>query len=230
MPSIDHRRRRAEPADSAPEVGAVAPLGRGEPAYSFGGYRFYPRRQLLLRGASPVRVGTRALDLLRRLVESPGELVTKDELVDSAWPNLFVHESNLKVTIGSLRRALQATPEAPFIATVPGRGYRFVEPVSLEADTAPDPAAAPDEAAPGRIRFGRDREVAEPSLATGRLTIVAPGGLDTVPVAILVLLGADTNLDEQLKASLDTLCGEVRLLRLDNGQSVMGAIQFEGAE
>ncbi len=55
--------------------------GTEDRAYCFGDYRLLPGRQLLLRGNRPVRLGTRALDLLRLLVERPGELVTKAELI-----------------------------------------------------------------------------------------------------------------------------------------------------
>ncbi len=98
----------------------------GEGAYFFGDYRFFPRRQLLLRGQVPVRVGARALDLLQVLLERQGELVSKADLIRFAWPDTFVHEGNLKVNIAALRRSLpQERGELPYIVTIPGRGYRF---------------------------------------------------------------------------------------------------------
>jgi DNA-binding winged helix-turn-helix (wHTH) protein len=79
---------------------------------------------------APVRIGGRARDLLTILVERAGELVDKQELVSRAWPDTFVEEGNLKVNIAGLRRALGERPEVPrFIATVVGRGYRFIAPV-----------------------------------------------------------------------------------------------------
>src|SRR5260370_18651898 len=74
-----------------------------EPAWldiSFGRFRLLPARRLLLEGDQPVRIGSRALDLLIALAERPGELVSKSELVAKVWPCSFVGEGNLKVHIG----------------------------------------------------------------------------------------------------------------------------------
>ena len=96
-------------------------------AFSFGPFLLIPERQLLLRGERSVRIGCRALDLLTALVERPGELVSKTELMARVWPSTIVEEANLKVNMSALRRALGDGVGAPdYIATVPGRGYRFV--------------------------------------------------------------------------------------------------------
>src|SRR6516162_11899021 len=105
-----------------------APLAK--PGFSFGSFRFFPARQLLLEDEMPVRLGSRALEILAALVERPGELVSKDELTRRVWPNTVVEESNLKVNVAALRRALrEGQPGRRYIATVSGRGYRFVAPV-----------------------------------------------------------------------------------------------------
>jgi len=102
--------------------------------FSFGPFCLIPVRQLLLRNGISVRLGSRALTILTAVVERRGELVTRDELMAAAWPNLFVHESNLKVNMASLRRSLgDAHKEPTYIATVIGRGYRFVAPVEIGA-------------------------------------------------------------------------------------------------
>ena len=75
--------------------------------YCFGDYRFIPDRQLLMLGDKPLRVGARALDLLHLLLIHAGEVVGKDQLMSFVWPDTFVHESNLKVNIAALRRALR---------------------------------------------------------------------------------------------------------------------------
>lgn len=77
--------------------------------YVFGSFRFLARQQLLVRDGEPVKLGGRALDILHVLVTSAGELVTKRALHQAVWPSTFVHESNLKVHIHSLRRALAET-------------------------------------------------------------------------------------------------------------------------
>ena len=115
-------------------------------SFLFGEFSFSPERQSLLRGATPIRIGGRALDLLTALVERPGQLVDKQELISRAWPSTFVEDTNLKVNISSLRRALgESNATRRYIATVAGRGYRFIAPVRL---SAPAPAVA---AGPGSI-------------------------------------------------------------------------------
>jgi adenylate cyclase len=75
----------------------------------------------------PVNVGSRALDVLAVLLDRPGELVTKDEIMATVWPNTVVDGANLTVQISALRRVLDGDRvEGSYILTVPGRGYRFV--------------------------------------------------------------------------------------------------------
>ncbi len=108
------------------------------PTFAFGPYLFIPNRQLLLHDSQAVRVGGRALDLLRAFVRRPGELLSKRELLEEAWPSTTVVEGNLKVHIAALRRALDDEADSSrYIATVNGRGYRFIAPVETgEALTA----------------------------------------------------------------------------------------------
>src|SRR4030095_4052069 len=82
---------------------AVSP----ERAISFGPFSLFPRQRLLLEAGTPVHIGSRALDLLIALVERPGELLSKDELISCAWPNTHVVEGNLKFQVSTLRRALR---------------------------------------------------------------------------------------------------------------------------
>jgi TolB-like protein/DNA-binding SARP family transcriptional activator len=90
-------------------------------SYRFGTFELQPNERRLLAGGEPVVLGPRAFDLLVALVERPGQLVTKEELLDCVWPNLVVEENNLQVQVSALRKILGQ--EA--IATIPGRGYRF---------------------------------------------------------------------------------------------------------
>ena len=99
-------------------------------SFAFGRFTLVPERQLLLCGGNAVRIGCRAFDLLSALVERPGELITKAELMARAWPSTVVEETNLKVNMLALRRALGDGARTPhYIATVMGRGYRFIAPV-----------------------------------------------------------------------------------------------------
>jgi DNA-binding winged helix-turn-helix (wHTH) protein len=97
----------------------------------FGSFRLLSSQHLLLEGDKPVALGSRAMDILLALVERPGELVTKEELMARVWPNVFVDPANLAVHISALRRALQDRCNGNrFIINIPGRGYRFVAPIT----------------------------------------------------------------------------------------------------
>src|SRR3954469_5139330 len=75
----------------------------------------------------PVALGSRALGVLRLLVDQSGELVRKQVLMDAVWPEIAVEDSNLTVQISALRRALdQDRSEGSCILTIVGRGYRFL--------------------------------------------------------------------------------------------------------
>lgn len=95
--------------------------------------------------ASPVALGSRALDLAWLLANRHGELISKDEIMETVWPGRVVEENNLTVQISALRRILdQARAEGSCIQTVVGRGYRFVAPVTrVTAEALSTPGAAP---------------------------------------------------------------------------------------
>ena len=104
----------------------------GVRVFAFEPFLLLPERQLLMRGGAAVAVGGRALDLLTALVERAGTVVSKADLIAAAWPTTTVDESNLKVNIAALRRVLgDDIGSTKFIATVTGRGYRFVAPVEV---------------------------------------------------------------------------------------------------
>src|SRR5690242_10666003 len=115
-----------------------------EQAISFGPYRLLPTQRLLLEGGKPVRLGSRAFDILAALVERAGEVVGKEELIARAWPQTFVEDSNLKIQVSALRRALSDGQAGNrYVVTVPGRGYNFVAPIGPEKrPQAPPPPTA----------------------------------------------------------------------------------------
>ena len=96
---------------------------------SFGPFRLLPTQFLLLEGGKPVPLGSRALQILIVLLERPGELVSKQELMARVWPDVFVDPANLTVQISALRRMLRDGRDGNrFIINIPGRGYSFVGP------------------------------------------------------------------------------------------------------
>ena len=98
---------------------------------AFGPYVFDLSRGILLREARPVAVGHKGLLLLKALLRKPGETVTKPELMDAAWPEMAVEESNLSVQMTALRKQLGPAPNGGnWIATIPRVGYCFVGPLN----------------------------------------------------------------------------------------------------
>src|SRR4051812_10258627 len=163
-------------------------------AISFGSFRLIAAQRLLLEGDKPVRLGSRALDILTTLVERAGEVVGKDELIARAWPQTFVEESNLKFQVSALRRALgDGQGDRRYVVTVPGRGYNFVAPVRIEEPSRPP---TPPTITPTGMHnlplavmrmIGRDDAVTAvvSRLSRERLvTIVGPGGIGKTTVAL----------------------------------------------
>jgi DNA-binding winged helix-turn-helix (wHTH) protein len=91
--------------------------------------------------ATPLPLGSRAAEVLLLFLRRPGELVTKDELMEAVWPNTAVEDNNLRVQILAVRRALDTDRDGgSAISTVPGRGYRFTLPVQREEERETDPS------------------------------------------------------------------------------------------
>jgi predicted ATPase/DNA-binding winged helix-turn-helix (wHTH) protein len=165
-------------------------------AISFGPFRLFAEQRLLLEGDRPVRLGSRAFDILAALVERPGEVVGKEHLIARAWPQTFVEDSNLKIQVSALRRALgDGQGGNRYVLTVPGRGYNFVAPVRREetlraASAPPVPSATPHNLPFAVTRMiGRDDAVAAlvARLSRDRLvTIVGAGGIGKTTVALAV--------------------------------------------
>ena len=103
------------------------------PIYEFSGFRLdVARRQLRSLDDQPASLTVKVFDLLLYLVEHPGELVDKSTLMQAVWPNVVVEENNLNQNISVLRKVLgERAGEHRFIMTVPGRGFRFVAPVTV---------------------------------------------------------------------------------------------------
>ena len=132
--------------------------------YELGPFRLDTHNGMLLLGSEPVTLGRRAVALLQALVERPGALVSKDALIEAAWPGQAVEDSNLPVQIAALRRALGELPSGGrWIETMPRRGYRFVGPVVAEeenSDTAAPPRVdVPPDAGPIPHREAERRQI-----------------------------------------------------------------------
>jgi DNA-binding winged helix-turn-helix (wHTH) protein/Tol biopolymer transport system component len=105
---------------------------------SFDRFRFDRRNQILTEDGEDVTLPPRALAVLDCLLESPGAVVTKEELIDRVWESAIVTETSLTQAISLLRSALGDDSQEPrFIKTVHRRGYRFVAPVTFVHDAPP---------------------------------------------------------------------------------------------
>jgi len=98
--------------------------------FAFGPYRLFPWQRLLVENGRPVKLGSRALEILTVLVENAGEIVGKAQLMKRVWPQIVVEEAALRVHMAALRKILgDGYGGRRFIVTIPQRGYSFVAPV-----------------------------------------------------------------------------------------------------
>ncbi len=93
----------------------------------FGPFCYDSSQAQLRRGEEEIPLPPRALDLLEHLLQRPGEVVGKDELLDAVWNGKIVGDESLTQAISVIRHALGDDPQEPtYIRTVPRRGYLFV--------------------------------------------------------------------------------------------------------
>jgi predicted ATPase/DNA-binding winged helix-turn-helix (wHTH) protein len=162
--------------------------------YVFGSFELVPSQRLLLNSGKPLRLGSRALEILITLVERAGDTVSKDQLIARVWPDTVVDEGALRVHVAAVRKALGDGREGNrFIASNPGRGYSFVAPVTREqwqeAPAPPPNGPARSGNLPARLTpvVGRDEVIATVVSRCSRhrlLTIAGPGGIGKTTVAI----------------------------------------------
>ena len=147
------------------------------PHYRFDRFELNPAERSLLLEGQPAVLGARAFDVLMALVERRGRVVSKEEILEAAWPGLVVEENNLAVQISTLRKLLGPR----LIATVAGRGYQFAGQL-IEAGTAPAAPAA--EARTQLIGRESELEALTAMLAEHRLvTLVGAGGIGKTSLA-----------------------------------------------
>ncbi len=146
---------------------------------SFDRYELQPQERRLLADGQPLLIGARAFDVLLTLLQRPGSLVTKHELLERVWAGLVVEEANLTVQVSGLRKLLGSE----LIATIPGYGYRFTGQVHAGPDQAPPSTTSP---------------ATPPSAHSGSL---APAALPAVRMAAPALVGRAADM-ARLRAAL----------------------------
>jgi eukaryotic-like serine/threonine-protein kinase len=158
--------------------------------YAFGPFKVDAAQGFLLRDAEPVALQRKAFEILLVLIRSGGRLVSKEELLRSVWGKTVVEESNVSQNVFVLRKALHDGEEGRhYIITVPGRGYRFGEPVTRicettdtaiashasAAVTAPTPTPQPERSVPQSQARGLKKVLFAASLGLFVLTLALVG-------------------------------------------------------
>lgn len=110
-------------------------IDTAEKIFSFAEFEVDAAKRRLARNGSPVALNPKAFELLLVLIENRGQIVRKEELLETVWANQFVEENNLTVHISALRKIFgEKKGEHQFIVTVPGKGYKFVADVLTPND------------------------------------------------------------------------------------------------
>jgi DNA-binding winged helix-turn-helix (wHTH) protein/tetratricopeptide (TPR) repeat protein len=100
--------------------------------YEFGPFRVDPEKETVVRAGELVSITPKTFQILLVLIRNSREIVTKDDLMKTVWPDTFVEEANLSRNIFMLRKALGETAQDHrYIVTIPGQGYRLAEDVRL---------------------------------------------------------------------------------------------------
>jgi eukaryotic-like serine/threonine-protein kinase len=225
--------------------------------YEFEKFRVYPNRGVLLLESVPVSLTAKTFDLLLVLIRHRNKTVSKETLLTAVWPGTFVEEANLVQHISMLRKVLGETPqERRFIATVPGRGYRFVADVrEVDADDSEDTPAkgttssselvvaesnTESPSTPGRRRWGAKSWIALLVLMAlgvgtdwilGRPHLHAPSTLgerDSILLADFENSTGESVFDGTLKQAMAVELGQSPYLDLVSDQRVQETLQFMG--
>lgn len=163
----------------------------------FGAFSLFPVERILLEGDTPVRLGSRALDILILLIERAGQFVLNEEIFQRVWPRTVVVQGNLRVHVAGLRKALgDGRDSQRYIINVPNRGYSFIEPIHFDGPAGqPTPKAAPVLPVPERLPSPLNRVIGQAGMleALGDqvrhrrlVTLVGAGGIGKTTVALTV--------------------------------------------
>jgi predicted ATPase/DNA-binding winged helix-turn-helix (wHTH) protein len=160
----------------------------------FGPFELSIGERMLRRDGHVLPLGGRALDILIYLVDRPGEVIAKQELIDHVWSDVTVEEGSLRVHVAAIRKALADGQFGNrYIANVKGRGYSFVGtvvPLTGNAESSDDTFRHQGRF-PVRplLMIGRETLVSKvgDKLRDERLvTLLGPGGIGKTTIALAV--------------------------------------------
>ena len=158
---------------------------RGQPV-RFGSWVFLPDAGVVRSNDQETTLPPRASSLLERLIDARGAIVTKEELVESVWPDTAVSDHSVSEALRVLRRVLGDDPREPrYIQTLPRRGYRFVAPVESLGD-APSTVTATAKASGQTAEGGAEAPAMRRSLIRWRLALASAA----LVIAALAIIAA----------------------------------------
>jgi DNA-binding winged helix-turn-helix (wHTH) protein/pimeloyl-ACP methyl ester carboxylesterase len=144
----------------------------GKEIYRFDQFQVDASKRLLFENGEIVSLTPKAFDTLLALVESQGNVVSKEELMQIVWPNQFLEENNLAQNIHAIRRALgEGIGNARYVETIPKRGYRFVAQIEVSTKTERQLDVGAYEVS---FKSVPDGPQARESLAVQRAVVAAP--------------------------------------------------------
>lgn len=165
--------------------------------YLFRGFRLDRRRRRLeTSDGAPILLTPKAFDALVYLLERPGDVVSRREMIDGLWPHTVVDENNLSQLISAVRRAVGKD----CVATLPGRGYQLVADLRITHEPAEVALERPDGAVGDESASSTDvpqpaavREAALPverAARKRRIVVPAAAGIVFAAVGVAYLLSA----------------------------------------
>jgi predicted ATPase/DNA-binding winged helix-turn-helix (wHTH) protein len=201
-----------------------AELTSSDITLAWGEFRLSVTQRVLSAGDRPVRVGSRALEILFALLERPGEVVSKNELMARVWPGVYVEEGTLRVHIAALRKILGHNHAGTrYVENVTGLGYRFVAPVTVIDDSVGAGIANARQSDPFPVELvqtiGRvqaiDKLLAQVPMRR-LVTVVGAGGIGKTTLALAVA--------ERLRASYPDGVYLVSLAGISDSARVASAV------